>query len=185
MESAEFETSLISELNRVLFQAAEEVASEERLDLAYEVLETIRFEQAQISWIDRLRNTSSTVELRQAHAQLPLAVGEVRHLADPFIVLENLTIQFLINLEYTVAISGLSELSQNHSAPDVVNFLDNVWFRELTDNKQVSTWYLVGDQIIEGLCLRTGFDSLDIETNSKIFTIPKRSIVASRTIRHT
>lgn len=185
MESAEFEMSLISELNRVLFQAAEEVASEERLDLAYEVLETIRFEQAQISWIDRLRNTSSTVELRLAHAQLPLAVGEVRHLADPFIVLENPTIQFLINIEYTVAISGLSDLSQNHSAPDVVNFLDNVWFRELTDNKQVSTWYLVGDQIIEGLCLRTGFDSLDIETNSKIFTIPKRSIVASRTIRHT
>lgn len=185
MESAEFETSLISELNRVLFQAAEEVASEKRLDLAYEVLETIRFEQAQISWIDRLRNTSSTVELRLAHAQLPLAVGEVRHLADPFIVLENPTIQFLINIEHTVAISGLSDLSQNHSAPDVVNFLDNVWFRELTDNKQVSTWYLVGDQIIEGLCLRTGFDSLDIETNSKIFTIPKRSIVASRTIRHT
>jgi hypothetical protein len=185
MESAEFETSLISELNRVLFQAAEEVASEERLDLAYEVLETIRFEQAQISWIDRLRNTSSTVELRLAHAQLPLAVGEVRHLADPFVVLKNSMTQFLINCKYVVAVSGLSDLSQNHSAPDVVNFLDNVWFRELTDNKQTSTWYLVGDQIIEGLCLRTGFDSLDIETNSKIFTIPKRSIVASRTIRHT
>lgn len=185
MESAEFETSLISELNRVLFQAAEEVASEERLDLAYEVLETIRFEQAQISWIDRLRNTSTTVELRLTHAQLPLAVGEVRHLSDPFIVLENPTTQFLINLKHIVAISGLSELSQNHSSPDVVNFLDNLWFRVLTDSKQTSTWYLVGDQVIEGLCLRTGFDSLDIETNSKIFTIPKRSIVASRTIRYT
>jgi hypothetical protein len=185
MESAEFETSLISELNRVLFQAAEEVASEERLDLAYEVLETVRFEQAHIAWLDRLRNTSTTVELRLTHAQLPLAVGEVRHLADPFIVLENQTAQFLINLKHIVAISGLSELSQNHSSPDVVNFLDNLWFRELTDNKQTSTWYLVGDQVIEGLCLRTGFDSLGIETNSKFLTIPKRSVVACRTIRHT
>jgi hypothetical protein len=185
MESAEFETSLISELNRVLFQAAEEVASEERLDLAYEVLETVRFEQAHIAWLDRLRNTSTTVELRLAHAQLPLAVGEVRNLADPFIVLENLTTQFLINFEYIVAISGLSDLSQNHSAPDVVNFLDNVWFRELADRKQTSTWYLAGDQIVEGLCLRTGFDSLDIETSSKVFTIPKRSVVACQTIRHT
>lgn len=185
MESAEFETSLISELNRVLLQAAEEVASEERLDLAYEVFETVRFEQGHISWLDRLRNTSSAVELRIAHAQLPLAVGAMRHLADPFIVLENPTTQFLINLEHVVAISGLSDLSQNHAVPDAINSLDNVWFHDLADHKQTSTWYLAGDQIIEGLCLRTGFDSLDIETNSKIFTIPKRSIVACRTIRHT
>jgi hypothetical protein len=185
MESAEFETSLISELNRVLFQAAEEVASEQRLDLAYELLETVRFEQAHIAWLDRLRNTSSPVELRLAHAQLPLAVGEVRHLADPFIVLENPMTQFLINLEHVVATSGLSDLSQNLSAPDVVNFLDNVWFRELADRKQTSTWYLSGDQIIEGLCLRTGFDSLDIEASSKVFTIPKRSVVACRTNWHT
>lgn len=185
MESAEFETSLISELNRVLFQAAEEVASEERLDLAYEVLDSVRFEQGHISWLDRLRNTSTTVELRLAHSQLPLIVGEVRHLADPFVVLENSTTQFLINYKYVVAISGLSDLSQNHSTPDVVNFLDNLWFRELTDSKKTSTWYLAGDQVIEGLCVRTGFDSLDIERNSKLFTIPKRSVVACRAIRHT
>lgn len=185
MEFAEFESFLITELNHVLFQAAEEVESEQRLDLAYEVLETVRFERGHISWLDRLRNTSSTVELRLANAQLPMAVGEVRHLADPFIVLENPTTQFLINFKYIVAISGLSNLSQNHLAPDAINSLDNIWFHDLVDQKQTSTWYLVGDQIIEGLCLRTGFDFLDIETNCKIVTIPKRSIVASRTIRQT
>jgi hypothetical protein len=185
MESAEFETSLISELNCVLFQAAEEVASEERLDLAYEVLETVRFEQAHISWLDRLRNTSSPVELRLAHTQIPLAVGVMKHLADPFIILENSTTQFLVNFEYVVAISGLSDLSQNHLVPDAISSLDNVWFHDLADYKQTSTWYLSGDQMIEGLCLRTGFDSLDIEASSKVFTIPKRSVVACRTIRHT
>jgi hypothetical protein len=63
MESAEFESLLIAELNRVLLQAAQEVESEERLDLAYEVLETVRYEQAHVSWLDRLRNTASPIEI--------------------------------------------------------------------------------------------------------------------------
>lgn len=181
MGTAEFESPLITELNRVLMQAAEEVESEERLDLAYEVLETVRFEQAHISWLDRLRNTAGTVEVRLAHNQMPLAVGDVRHLADPFMILKNAQTQLLINLEFVLAISGVNELSQNHSSPDVLNWLDNVWFHDLSERRVSSTWYLLGNQVIEGLCRRTGFDSLDIETNSKIFTIPKRSIVASRT----
>lgn len=181
MESAEFESSLITELNRVLMQAAEEVESEVRLDLAYEVLETIRFEQAHVSWLDRLRNTSSTVELKLAHAHLPIATGKIMHLADPFLILRNENTQFLINFEFVLAVHGLNELSQKLMKPDVINWLDNVWFHDLADQQLNSTWYLTGDYVVEGTCLRTGFDSLDIETNSKLLTIPKRSIVASRT----
>lgn len=183
MESAEFESLLISELNRVLFQAAQEVESEERLDLAYEVLETVRYEQAHVSWLDRLRNTSSPIEVRLAHGQLPNVVGEVRHLADPFVILENSTTQFLVNFDFVSAVSGLSELSQKAGAPDAINWLDNVWFHDLADQQLTSTWYLAGDQVVDGICRRTGFDYLDIEGNSKVFTIPKRSIVASRTVR--
>lgn len=182
MESAEFESSLIAELNRVLFQAAEEVESEERLDLAYEVLETVRFEQAHVSWLDRLRNTSSPIELRLTHGQLPFVAGEVKHLADPFVILEHATIQYLVNFEFVSAVSGLNELSQKSSSPDQINWLNNVWFHDLADKNLTSTWYLVGDQVIDGTCRRAGFDSLDIETNSKVLTIPKRSIVASRTL---
>lgn len=183
MENTEFESSLIAELNRVLLQAAEEVESEQRLDLAYEVLETVRFEQAHTSWLDRLRNTSGAVELRLTHTQLPLAFGEVKHVADPFLILENETAQFLVNLECVCAIAGLSERSQINTKPDVINWLDNVWFHDLTDQKLMSTWYLNGDQVIEGACVRSGFDSIDIETSSKTFTIPKRSIVSGRTLR--
>jgi len=184
MEFLENEPSILAELNRVMFQAADEVESEERLDLVYEVMETIRFEQAHISWLDRLRNTASPVELRLAHEHLPVTVGEVKHLSDPFVILENPTTQFLINSKYIVSIFGLSDLSQNHFAPDAINWLDNVWYHELADNRQISTWFLTGNQVVDGVCLRTGFDSLDIETNGKHFTIPKRSIVANRTTRN-
>jgi hypothetical protein len=89
----------------------------------------------------------------------------------------------LVNFDFVSAVSGLSELSQRSGAPDAINWLDNVWFHDLADQQIASTWYVAGDQIIEGICRRTGFDSLDIEGNSKVFTIPKRSIVASRTVR--
>jgi hypothetical protein len=180
MEFLENEPSILAELNRVMFQAADEVESEERLDLVYEVIETIRFEQAHISWLDRLRNTASTVELRLAHEHLPVTVGEVKHLADPFVILENPTTQFLINCKHIVSISGLSDLSQNHFAPDAINWLDNVWFHDLADHRQLCKWFLTGNQVVDGVCLRTGFDSLDIDANGKIVTIPKQSIVASR-----
>jgi hypothetical protein len=183
MEFVESESSIIAELNRVLLQAAEEVESEERLDLNYEVAETVRFEQSHISWLDRLRNTAGTLEIRLTHRQLPNVVGEVRHLADPFLILENSTAQFLINFEFVVAIAGLNELSQRTVTPDAINWLDNVWLHDLTEHRQISSWYLVGDQVIEGFCLRTGFDYLDIESKSKIITLPKRSIVACRTIQ--
>ena len=182
MESAEFESSLMTELNRVLLQAAEEVESEERLDLAYEVLETVRFEQAHISWLDRLRNTVSPIELRLAHSRLPVAEGEVRHVANPFVILENATTQYLVNYDFVSAIFKLSELSQNPAKTDAINWLDNVWFHDLADKNISSTWYLVGDLVFEGVCRRTGIDSLDIETNSKVITGPKRSIVASQTL---
>ena len=183
MEFAEFESSIIAELNRVLLQASEELESEERLDLTYEVAETVRFEQSHISWLDRLRNTAGTLEVRLNHRQLPNVFGEVRHLAEPFMILENSTTQFLINFEFVVAIDGLNELSQRTVSPDSINWLDNVWLHDLIERRQISSWYLAGDQVIEGFCLRVGFDSLDIESRSKVITLPKRSIVACRTIK--
>jgi hypothetical protein len=108
-------------------------------------------------------------------------VGELKHLANPFLVIENSSTQYLVNFDFVSAVSGLSELSQKSGAPDAINWLDNVWFHDLADKQSTSTWFLTGDQIIEGICRRTGFDSLDIEVNSKIFTIPKRAIVAGRT----
>lgn len=183
MEFAEFESSIIAELNRVLQQASEEMESEERLDLTYEVAETVRFEQSHISWLDRLRNTAGTLEVRLNHRQLPNVFGEVRHLADPFVILENSTTQFLINFEFVVAIAGLNVLSQRTVSPDSINWLDSVWLHDLTERRQISSWYLAGDQVIEGFCLRVGFDSIDIESRSKTITLPKRSIVACRTIK--
>ena len=183
MENAEFESSIIAELNRVLLQAVEEVESEQRLDLAYEVLETVRFEQAHTTWLDRLRNTPSSVELRLTHSLLPCVFGEVKHISDPFLILENETTQFLVNLNYVYAITGLSERAKANAEFDGINWLDNVWFHDLAYQKQVSTWYLKGDQVIKGACSRSGFDSIDIKTNSQTLTIPKQSIVSGLTIR--
>ena len=181
MESIEFESPLIFELSRVLSQAADEVESEQRLDLAYEVLETVRFEQAHVSWLDRLRNTSSHIELRLSHRYLPVASGVVRHLAEPFLILENSRSEFLINHRFVSAATGLSELSQRNRTPNAIKWLDNVWFHEMSDRRLLTTWYLGGNQVFEGICTKIGFDYLDVSAGGKVLSIPKRALVASRT----
>lgn len=46
IECQELEQPVITELNRVLGQELDEVGAEQRFDLAYEVTETVRYEQA-------------------------------------------------------------------------------------------------------------------------------------------
>ena len=90
-------SSVITELNRVLGQALDQIACEERLDLAYEVMETVRFEHSHISWLDRLRNTSGQIEIRIPHTQLPVVQAEVSHLANPFLILSSSRYQYFVN----------------------------------------------------------------------------------------
>jgi hypothetical protein len=174
------ESLVLAELHRVLGQALDEVASEQRLDLAYEVIETVRFEHSHISWLDRLRNTSTDIQLHLAHTQLPVMTAQLVNLADPFMVLRNHSHQFLVNANYVTAASGLSQLAKVITSSDRLNWLDNIWFHDLADRRQLVTWFLVGDQTVEGFCLRTGFDAIDIETNTKVLTLPKQSVVAGR-----
>lgn len=174
------ESLVLAELSRVLGQALDEVESEERLDLAYEVMETVRFEHSHISWLDRIRNTSSDMELHIAHTQIPLLSARLVNWADPFMILRNISHQYFVNSNFVVAACGLNPLAKVVTSPDRINWLDNVWFHELADRRQLVTWYLAGDQIFDGYCLRTGFDAIDIETNSKVLTLPKQSVVAGR-----
>lgn len=179
-ESTELEPQVITELNRVLCQELDEVGAEQRLDLAYEVIETVRYEQAQISWLDRLRNTTDEIEVQISHTQLPIVSGTLMHFCDPFLILKNSQAQFLINSEFISGVTGLNHLAGAAQSLETFNWLDNVWFHDLSDRRALGTWYLKGDCVVEGHCLRTGFDAIDVATTSKVFTFPKRAIVSSR-----
>lgn len=179
-ESLELEQPVITELNRVLCQELDEVGAEQRLDLAYEVTETVRYEQAHISWLDRLRNTTDDIELQISHTQMPSVTGKLMHLSDPFLILRNSQAQFLINSKYVTGVAGLNQLAGASQSLDAFNWLDNVWFHDLSDRRVLGTWYLKGDCVVEGYCLRTGFDAIDVATNSKVLTFPKHAIVSSR-----
>ena len=180
IESQELEQPVITELNRVLGQALDEVGAEQRLDLAYEVTETVRYEQAHISWLDRLRNTTDDIELQISHTQMPSVTGNLIHISDPFLILSNSHAQFLINSKYVTGVAGLNQLAGASQSLDTFNWLDNVWFHDLSDRRALGTWYLKGDFVVEGYCLRTGFDAIDVATNSKVLTLPKNAIVCIR-----
>jgi hypothetical protein len=176
------ESLVLVELNRVLIQELDEVGSEQRLDLAYEVMETVRYEQAHISWLDRLRNTSGNLEIQISSTQIPAVTGNLMHLSDPFLILRNSQAQFLINSKYVTSVSGLNQLAGAAQSLEKFNWLDNVWFHDLSDRRVRGTWYLMDNQVIDGYCLRTGYDAIDIATSLKVFTFPKRAIIASRIV---
>lgn len=176
------ESLVLVELNRVLIQELDEVGSEQRLDLAYEVMETVRYEQAHISWLDRLRNTSGDLEIQISSTQIPAVTGNLMHLSDPFLILRNSQAQFLINSKYVTSVAGLNQLAGAAQSLEKFNWLDNVWFHDLSDRRVRGTWYLMDNQVIDGYCLRTGYDAIDIATSLKVFTFPKRAIIASRIV---
>ena len=173
-------SSVITELNRVLGQALDQVACEQRLDLAYEVMETVRFEHSHISWLDRLRNTSGQIEIRIPHTQLPVVQAKVSHLANPFLILSSSQYQYFVNSDYVTSVLELNVRAIVSINPEESNWLNNVWFHEISDRRALGTWYLNGNQSINGYCLRTGFDAIDIDSNGETFTLPMKAIIAGR-----
>jgi len=96
------------------------------------------------------------------------------------LIMRNSQAQFLINSEYVTGVTGLNQLAGAAQALDTFKWLDNFWFHDLSDRRALGIWYLKGDFVVEGYCLRTGFDAIDVATTSKVITFPKRAIVASR-----
>ena len=179
-ENNEFESQLFNELSQVLGEAFSEVESETRLDLDYEVAETIRYEQGQISWRDRARNSDGELEIHIAHSELARVTGSLIHQSGDFLVVSSNLAQYLINSNSISAIQGLSGLAKLSSGPDSISWLENVWFHDLCDRIVEASWYLLGGTVIQGSCVRSGFDAIDVTTREKQITIPKSAIVVAR-----
>ena len=173
------ESRLLTELHQVLSQALGDIESETRLDQDYEVAETVRFEQAQISWFDRLPEPGGELQLLIAHKALPAVSGELVHKSGDFLILATGNFHYLINSQYVTAITGLTNLSTRAGRMDSISWLENVWFHDLCDRRVIGNWFLAGSQVVTGECIRSGFDSLDISQNLGLMTVPKRQLVAA------
>lgn len=180
MNAENSESRLISEFQQLLGEAFLEVEGESRLDVDYEVAETIRYEQGHVSWRDRARNSRAEIEIMVAHPGLPRVSGTLSHLSTDFLILKNDYEQYLINTSAISSIQGLSNLANLENRFDAISWLEGVWFHDLIDRCVPVTWYLIGGQTISGVCVRSGFDAIDIAERDTQFTIPKAAIVAAK-----
>lgn len=179
-ENYDSESQLFQELSQVLGEAFLDVESESRLDLDYEVAETVRYEQGQVSWRDRARNSDTELEIYLSHPELPRLNGSLTHVSGDFIIVNSKPAQFLINSNSINAIAGLDDLATISTRPDSISWLENVWFHDLCDRIVDASWYLTGGQVVHGQCVRSGFDAIDVVCGGKVLTIPKVAIAAAK-----
>jgi hypothetical protein len=180
MEPEDSDSPLIGELCRVMSDAFDDVKSELRLDLDYEVAETVRYEQGQVSWLDRLPVNRSEIQVRLSHQGLTKVTGNLIHKSGEFIIVAAERFEYLVNCKYLVTISGLNSKATFSPQPNTLSWLENVWFHDLCDRQLFSSWYVDGGEVISGECLRSGFDAIDVKQRDEYVTIPKRSLVAAR-----
>ena len=180
LEDFDSESPLIGELRRVMSDAFDDVNSELRLDLDYEVAETVRYEQGQVSWLDRLPVNRAQIQVRLSHQGLATVTGNLIHKSGEFLIVAGEKYEYLVNNKYLVAISGLDSRATFSPQPNSLSWLENVWFHDLCDRRVFSSWYLDGGEVISGECLRSGFDAIDVRQRDDCVTIPKRSLVAAR-----
>jgi hypothetical protein len=180
LEDFEPEPPIIGELRRVITDAFDEVKSESRLDLDYEVAETVRFEQGQVSWFDRLPLNRTQIQVRLSHQALSTVTGNLIHKSGEFLIVAGEKFEYLVNNKYLVGISGLDARATFSRQPNTISWLENVWFHDLCDRQVFGSWYLVGGEVVSGECLRSGFDAIDIRQREDCMTIPKRALVAAQ-----
>jgi hypothetical protein len=179
-EFEEPDSILFNELRLVMGDAYADFMSESRLDMDYEVAETVRYEQGQISWRDRTRTSDCEIEVFLAHPELPRVTGSLASQSSDFLILKSHLFQYLVNSNFVSAVRGLHDLATINTQFDSVSWLENVWFHDLCDRIVEVNWYLVSGQVMQGHCIRSGFDAVDISGGDSTFTIPKSAIVAAR-----
>lgn len=171
---------VIATANEIVVAAHADYEQESRLEIAFEVCETLRYQQSQDPWVHRLQNQQTAIQLQLNHEQLACISGVVHWVSPTFLGIVAQRDEYLVAIDSILAIGGLSE--QVNLAP--MNFMAlhmaTVWFHALQDDGVDATWLLVGSKSVSGQCYRVGLDYCDVQTDAGVLTLPFRNIVAVR-----
>ena len=174
--------AVLFELMQVLRQASAEIQSEQRLDDDLEVADSVRYEQGLICWQDRLMlNAPLTVQIH--HAGLQFIRGELSHFSKQALILKSDRFEYLINTESVVVISGLEQRVSISKPISTDDYLQKIWLHDIVDRQLEATWFISNDTQIDGRCLRTWLDAVDVANVHSDLTIPLNHLVAVRCLR--
>lgn len=168
--------AVLHDVAYVLSAAHEAIAGDERADLAAQVADTVRFDHAQVSWLDRVRVTGTPVDMTFDHALLALREVRVTHCCPDAVIATNDVHEFLVNPKHLTAVSGLSNLSR--MSAHRVHDCRRSWLFECVDVGYELAVFVRPQQVVRGTCSRVNFDSIDVSLRTGVLTIALQGLVA-------
>ena len=181
-QKAHYLDEVFRQVTHVLSDAFGTISSEVRLALDAEVAETLRFDQAQQSWTQRLANTRSTIEMNFAHPDLERVSGLVIASSDKYVELLDGDSSFLINLSHVITASGLAVKSVAESTSAVDSQLDSMWLHDASDSQRPVTVWCGLSRRVTGYLVTVGSDFIDLEVNGQINTVNTTHLVCATTM---
>jgi len=174
------DVELLSEVQLVMQSEAHKLSNELHLEHVTEVLENIKYEMAQTSWIDRLPPKGELITVATAHPQCEVLTGSLQLANDLSIVLTTDLHNFIIFNAHVTWVAGLQVKSQVRNKNPLDPFGLQLLLQDLVDQQNIDTWFIRGGQIFTGKLVRLFRDSVELVVDRKSIVLMIDQVVAVR-----
>jgi len=170
---------VLEDLRLIMQVVGAEYEGEQRIDVANEVSDSVRFAQAAMPWRERI-SENALLKFHFAYEHLPAVEGQVLWMAAQFFCVTTQNYEYLINFDHVMSVSGLPTFGLAFQPSAITSQMDSVWLSGLFENQQSASWYLASDVVLVGSCTRLGLDAIDLRVDSDDITLMLKQLVAVR-----
>jgi hypothetical protein len=165
--------SVLNDVAELMANAHAELGSEARAEVLNELHDCVLFERRQIHWWERLAVTTQLVDL-VLHSGRRLSGLSCQHACEEFVIATDDRFRFVIRTATIQSVSGLSSRASNSEHRQLHCGLQTLSFAE--QSRTVLQIELRSENFLRGNLGRLWRDSVDIETDSGITTVPFEAI---------
>ena len=168
------------ELQKVMQSASDKLLGEQQLDTDAEILENIRFEMSQVSWLDRLPPKGSHMHVTTSHPECESVSGLLILANSTVLVLEDEFNQHVVLNSHIVSVCGLLPKTRGRPKQVLDPFALRLILSQFAEQKISATWLLSGGKVISGILHGLFSDSLLVVAGAIEHTIIQNHLVAIR-----
>lgn len=171
---------LLPELEQVVQDVKHRLIGEHQLETEAEVRENIRFETAQISWLERIPTTGSIITVATGHPECELVTGALVFANASTIVLSSETHRTIFFNTQILWVSGLLDKTHVSKRRDIDPYALQLLLNQLVDEQSFNTWLFTSGKSLMGRLIRVFCDSVEIKTELQVVTLKLDQVVAVR-----
>jgi len=157
---------LLAQCEQIFTSASQKISGESQLELKAEVAESVKYELAQLSWLDRLAVGGPPVTLATTHPDCRIITGTIEQTSPSILVLATDSFRFLINPKHITWLQTTTERVSLANQQPLDQFALRLWLQQLCDSKAERHWFLTDGSAVVGRPVRLFADAVEVATNS-------------------